>query len=398
MRTQRLSWMILIAICLHQAGCLQAEDVPLADAGMDDLGPEDLGELDPSLDWPAVVHDAGRRIAELYPCESALLWVLAATQDSLGNYRNDAEVWAWAVGGSPQVLSAHLRTAYLPLVGCHEGFAYWHEADVERQHSLHRRNLSASGPAALVRTGGQWTMGEEGRLTRWLPSDNAIEMLNVDDSTVTLFSLEGMEEYEQVFQTRATRDFLYVTSQGAHRIAYAPDAEWSPVPGDFMHSVFAPVLGRLVTTQAEGPTVVKEVQTDGSFLTVAVSRECARAGGGPYPTVSTRGTWLLWNFVSLSTSECLAEVGRSAVDEQGNVHVQRLPELTEWAAEMVRAVVPETFAPIRVMQFGQQIAFVDMVEGTIRLTDEPPFPCIDPTLPCPEGAECATTRCADLPD
>ena len=101
------------------------------------------------------------------------------------------------------------------------------------------------------------------------------------------------------------------------------------------------------------------------------------------------------NFAAGPGTGC-SEVGRSAVDENGNVHNQPLPQLSQWAEEMASNANTRWQQPIRVVQFGQQIAFVDFVRGTIRLADEPPFSCVDTTLPCPEGAECATTRCTDL--
>jgi hypothetical protein len=105
---------------------------------------------------------------------------------------------------------------------------------------------------------------------------------------------------------------------------------------------------------------------------------------------------VLWNFASIPGVSCSA-VGRSTVDENGVLRIHPFAELSAWANEMAHDLVNNP-APIRVVQFGTQIAFLDMVRGTIRLAEEPPFPCVDPTLPCPPDAECAETRCSELPN
>lgn len=392
--TQRLNWMTLMVPAACLAGCLQLESVPLLDAGLDDTGTQDVGEVDPSTDWPVIVQDFNRRIADVHVCDSALLWLTAATQDGLGNILNDVEVWVWEVGGSPQVLATHLRPTSSPLVGCHDGFAYWNQRDGALVWSLNRRSMSASAPAEFVRAGGPWTMGDEGRLTQWI-DDPAIEMFDLDDSSVTLFPVDGLAD--SIVPTRATRDYLYIASAMGHRIAYTPDAEWSEVHAYFSDYSMAAITGRLVTTEAGNPeSYVREVSADGE-QSLVMARSCGISGGGPTPTVTARGSWLLWNFSPQRGQQC-SEVGRSAIDEHGNVHVQSFPELSRWVEEMLDVVHAGEAGLIRVVQFGPQIAFIDLLNGTIRLADEPPFPCIDPTLPCPEGAQCATTRCSDLPN
>lgn len=385
-RTQRLNWMTFLAPSLCLAGCLQVEVVPLVDAGPDiaaeDAGTEeDTGGDDPSVDWPAVVHDFGREIAFVYPCESALVWSFVATRDGLGNRRNDVEVWVWEVGGTPQVLAAHLRPSSGP-AGCHDGFVYWNESDGV-DWSLHRRTVSASTEAEFVH-GDAWGAGEDGRFTRIVPGVG-IEVFDISDGSVRAFPYEGIASDNGA---RVTQDYLYMSEN--RRIAFTPGAEWTLLPGtSFME--FAPVSGRVVGSGWSGDeTIVWQRLSDGTLLRLATS--CF----GGQSNVSERGDWVLWNFAA-GHGGC-SEVGRSSVDENGNVHIQSFPELSAWADEMAVDATPAVPRPISVMQFGSQIAFVNLVRGTIRLADEPPFPCVDPTVPCPPGGECATTLCADLPN
>ena len=389
-RTQCLNWMTLIAPSLCLAGCLRVESVPLVDAGpntTEDTGTnEDAGDEDPSLHWPAVAHDFGREIGFVYPCESALVWSFVATRDSLGNRRNDEEVWVWQVGGTPQVLAAHLHFYSNP-AGCHGGFVYWNESDGVAW-SLHRRDISASAPAEFAHSDGPWTAGEGGRFTRMVPSVG-VEVLDVDDMSVTAFPYEGIPSDSWLTEARATQDYLYIAY--SRRIAYTPGAEWNILPGA-PYMDFAPVSGRVIGTGWSGDeTILWQISSDGTLLRLATSCLSGQSA------VSQRGGWVVWNLASGGGSGC-SDVGRSTVDENGNVHVQRFPELSAWADEMAVDATPTVPSPIRVLQFGSQIAFVNLVRGTIRLADEPAFPCVDPTVPCPPGGECATTLCADLPN
>ncbi|MCB9659681.1 MAG: hypothetical protein H6726_18685 [Sandaracinaceae bacterium] len=395
MRTPQLNWTTLLAPLLGLSGCLQVEAVPVVDAGVDGVDHggvgQDMGAVDHSASWPQVVYDGQREISQVYACESALLWSFFATDDALGNRRNDEEVWAWEVGSSPQILAANLRPR-TRLAGCHDGMAYWTQTDGSAL-SLHRREMSGTSPAEFVRPGGPWAMGDDGLVTRWLDGDAGVEVFDVESSSMTVFSFDGLGGSPNLFgrATRAYRDHVYVTGDPGGRIALTPVAEWEPLALEYFVN-FEAVPGHLVVSDSQFESRVEEIRENGDALTLGVSCE---VGGSVLPVASGRGAWVLWHFATRA-SPC-SEVGRSAVDANGNVRVQTLPDIARLAQEMSQDGGSSTVS-IRVLQFGEQIAFVDVRRGTIRLVGEPAFPCVDPVVPCPVGAECVTTLCTDLPN
>ncbi|HEX6240042.1 MAG TPA: hypothetical protein VFZ61_04085 [Polyangiales bacterium] len=198
--------------CTANNGC-QAHEV---------CGPEAICMPRCTAYGACVVAQTARDISRVAADVDALYWALAPSQDALGNYRRDGELWRMLPGQAAERIADQLGDAQgQPTFAVHGGFVYF-----VRGRELHRRVVDASQPSAHVYTfpgSGQvsWKVGDGFvAVLSWEASDSSLLLGNSDGSGPLQPRWSATSPWGSLWGIAADGDRLYFVGAAANEGAY----------------------------------------------------------------------------------------------------------------------------------------------------------------------------------